>query len=87
MSNPNNQTTFLGNVYEGNPGISIAAGMTRSVIKLSRNEEGYFSLSDSSVANSISSTDFPPILSIPNIDIDASLLLDISGQKDLLQEI
>ena len=81
MSNPNNQTTFLGNVYEGNPGISIAAGMTRSVIKLSRNEEGYFSLSDSSVATSISATDFPPILSIPNIDIDASLLLDISGQK------
>ena len=38
-------------------------------------------MSDSSVANSISATDFPPILSIPNIDIDASLLLDISGQK------
>ena len=81
LSNPNNQTTFLGNVYEGNPGISLSAGMKKSDIKLSKNEDGYFSLSDSSAATSNAAIDFPPILSIPNIDIDASLLLDISGQK------
>ena len=81
LSNPNNQTTFLGNVYDGNPGISPSAGMKKSDIKLTKNENGYFSLSDSSAATSISATDFPPILNIPNIDIDASLLLDISGQK------
>jgi hypothetical protein len=81
LSNPNNQTTFLGNVYDGNPGISPSAGMKKSDIKLTKNEDGYFSLSDSSVATNISATDFPPILSIPNIDIDDSLLLDISGQK------
>ena len=81
LSNPNNQTTFLGNVYEGNPGISLSAGMSRADVKLTKNEEGYFSLSDSSVATSNAATDFPPILNIPNIDIDASLLLDISGQK------
>lgn len=81
LSNPNNQTTFLGNVYEGNPGISISAGMKKSVVKLSKNEDGYFSLSDSSTATSNAAIDFPPILNIPNIDIDASLLLDISGQK------
>ena len=81
LSNPNNQTTFLGNLYEGNPGISLSAGMKKSDIKLSKNEDGYFSLSDSSAATSNAATDFPPILSIPNIDIDASLLLDISGQK------
>jgi hypothetical protein len=81
LSNLNNQTTFLGNLYDGNPGISPSAGMKKSDIKLTKNEDGYFSLSDSSVATNISATDFPPILSIPNIDIDDSLLLDISGQK------
>ena len=81
LSNPNNQTTFLGNVYEGNPGISLSAGMSRADVKLTKNEEGYFSLPDSSAATSNAATDFPPILNIPNIDIDASLLLDISGQK------
>ena len=77
---PNNQTTFKGNLYEGNPGISITSGMTRSNLKLTRNKEEYFGLSDSSSAINASATDFFSLLNIPNIDTDTNLILDISGQ-------
>jgi len=72
--------SWAGNIYSGVLGISIPFGMTNTDPKLVKNTDGYYGLSSSSPAIDASSTSYPPILDIANIDDDPSLLLDISGQ-------
>ncbi|MFZ4670772.1 MAG: chondroitinase-B domain-containing protein, partial [Flavobacterium sp.] len=79
--NANGGTTFAGNMYQGTLGITIASGMTSVNPLLSTNSDGYFGLSTGSPAIDASSSNYPAILHIPNIDDDASLLFDISGQS------
>ena len=79
--NPNNGTTFAGNIYQGTPGITIASGMTSADPLLVTNSDGYFGLSTGSPAIDSSTSSYPAILTIPNINDDASLLFDISGQS------
>jgi hypothetical protein len=78
--NPNNENTFLGNLYDGESGISIPAGMQKTAIYLEKNTDGYQGITTSSPAINASADNFPPIFSISGIDIDSSILKDISGQ-------
>ena len=73
--------SWAGNIYAGVLGISIPLGMMNADPKLVKNSDGYYGLSSSSPAVDASSTSYPPILDIANIDDDPSLLLDISGQS------
>jgi len=80
FSNPNGQTAWAGNIYFGAPGISVPSGLTNADPKLVLNSDGYLGLSSSSPAIDASSSAYPAILDIANIDDDPSLTLDISGQ-------
>jgi hypothetical protein len=73
--------SFIGNIYQGNLGITIPpSGMANTDPLLTINSEGYFGLSSNSPAINASSTSYPTILDIANIDDDPYLLLDISRQ-------
>ncbi|MEI6554536.1 MAG: DNRLRE domain-containing protein [Paludibacter sp.] len=69
--------TFLGNLYSGTLGLSIASGMTNADPKLTLNSDGYYGLSATSPAINAASSNYPAMLSIPLID---TLALDIQGQ-------
>ena len=79
FKNANLGTSWAGNLYQGNLGISIASGMTSTNPFLALNSEGYYGLSSSSPVNN-SNAGYPTILNITNIDDDPTLLFDISGQ-------
>ena len=72
-------TTWLGNIYQGTLGASIASGITVANPYLALNSEGYYGLSSTSPINN-ANAGYPPILDITNIDDDPNLLFDISGQ-------
>jgi hypothetical protein len=76
--------TFVGNIYNGNLGVSISSGMTNIDPQLVTNSEGYYGISSSSPAINAASASYPAIIDIANIDDDPTLLLDISGQARLL---
>jgi hypothetical protein len=78
--NPNNGTTWAGNIHSGTLGITIPSGMTNLDPRLVINADGYYGLASNSPAIDASSTNYPPILDIANVDDDPSLLLDISEQ-------
>ena len=80
FSNPNGQTTWTGNIYNGALGVPISSGMTNTDPKLVLNSDGFLGLSSSSPAIDASSSGYPAILDIAVVDDDPSLLLDISGQ-------
>lgn len=71
---------WAGNIYQGTLGLSIASGMLSADPMLVLNSDGYYGLSSTSPAIDASSSNYPPIMDIANIDDDPSLLLDISGQ-------
>ncbi|MCX6327465.1 MAG: T9SS type A sorting domain-containing protein [Bacteroidia bacterium] len=73
--------TFVGNIYSGSMGVTIPSGMTNADPKLVMNSDGYYGLSSSSPAIDVSSSGYPAILDIADIDDDPSLLFDISGQS------
>ena len=77
--NPNAGTTWLGNIYQGTLGTTIASGMTNTDAFLALNSEGYYGLSSNSPVNNANAS-YPAILDITNIDDDPNLLFDISGQ-------
>ncbi len=77
--NPNQGTTWVGNIYQGTLGATIASGMTSTNPFLAFNSEGYYGLSSSSPVNN-AIAGYPAILDITNIDDDPNLLFDISGQ-------
>ncbi|CAN1515776.1 Secretion system C-terminal sorting domain [Flavobacteriaceae bacterium] len=79
--NANNGTTFAGNMYQGALGITIPSGMANTNPNLTLNSDNYYGLSSGSTAIDASSSSYPAILHIPNIDDDASLLYDVSGQS------
>ena len=79
--NPNSGTAFSGNIYQGNLGITITSGMTSNDPLLATNSDGYYGLSSNSPAIDASSSNYPAILHIPNIDDDSNLLYDVSGQS------
>jgi len=71
---------FIGNIYDGNLGITISSGMKKADPKLETNNEGYYSLSSKSPAIDAADPNYPAILDIPEVDDDPFLMLDISGQ-------
>ncbi len=79
--NPNTGTTWLGNIRQGSLGISIPAGITNSNPLLVTNADGYKVLSASSPAIDASSTGYPAILDIADIDDDPNILFTISGKS------
>jgi hypothetical protein len=80
FSNPNGQTTWLGNIYYGILGIPASGGLTNADPLLVINSDGYYGLSASSPAIDASASGYPPVLDIAGVDDDPSLLFDISGQ-------
>jgi hypothetical protein len=80
FTNPNLGTTWAGNICSGALGISIPSGMTNLNPQLVVNADGYFGLASNSPAIDASSTNYPAVLDIANVDDDPSLLLDISRQ-------
>lgn len=72
--------TFSGNIYNGNLGVYISSGMTYLDPKLEINSDSYYSLSSTSPAIDASSSNYPSIMDIVNVDDDPNLILDISGQ-------
>jgi hypothetical protein len=72
--------SWTGNLYQGTLGVSFPSGMTNTDPKLALNSENYYGLSPLSPINN-SSSSYPAVLDIPNIDDDPSLSLDISGQS------
>lgn len=78
--NPNSGTTFVNNIYQGNLGITIPSGMNNSNPNLTLNTDGYYGLSSTSPVNN-SSSNYPSLLDLTNVDDDPNLLLDISGQS------
>jgi hypothetical protein len=76
-----NLTDFqcLANYYFGNIGTTLS-GFTNLDPKLALNNYGYFSiLQNSPVIGKSVYTGLPPLLSLPNLDTDSSLALDITG--------
>jgi len=80
FNSPNGQTSFAGNIYTGTLGITILSGMTNLNPMLELNSDGYYGLSSSSPAIDASSSNYPAMIDILNVDDDPSILLDISGQ-------
>jgi len=73
--------TWAGNQYTGTLGVSIPSGMTSKANPyLVLNADGYYGLSSSSPAIDASSSSYPAILDIANVDDDPTLTMDISGQ-------
>jgi hypothetical protein len=72
---------WAGNIYHGSLGISIPSGMTNTDPLLAINSENYYGVSSSSPAINNSSSSYPAILDIANIDDDPTLSFDISGQS------
>jgi hypothetical protein len=73
--------SWAGNIYQGTLGISIPSGMANTDPILTLNSEGYFGIPSNSPAINASSTSYPTILDITNIDDDdPNLSFDISGQ-------
>ncbi|MFZ4105955.1 chondroitinase-B domain-containing protein [Flavobacterium sp.] len=79
FNNANSETTWVGNIYQGNVGITIPSGMTNTNPFLVLNSEGYRGLSSNSPLNNANAS-YPAILDIPVLDDDPNLLFDISGQ-------
>jgi len=77
FNNPNNGTSFKGNIYKGTLGVNIPTGMTNSDPLLVLNADGYYGLSASSPCIDASDANYPALLSIPGID---TLLMDIQGK-------
>lgn len=78
--NDNTGTAWVGNIGFGTLGITIPSGMTSADPLLVLDSAGYYGLASNSPAIDASSANYPPILSIANVDDDPSVLLDISGQ-------
>jgi hypothetical protein len=78
--NANTGTTWAGNIRLGTLGITIPSGMTNLDPQLVINADGYYGLASNSPAIDASSTNYPAILDIANVDDDPALLLDISRQ-------
>ena len=72
--------TWVGNLYSGALGVSIPSGLTGFAdLGLKLNADNYFGLSSTSPAIN-SGQAFPEIYTIPGIEGDYSLALDISGR-------
>ena len=74
--------SWAGNMYQGTLGtVSPSTGMVNTDTLLATNTEGFYGLPSNSPAINASSTSYPAILDIANIDDDdPSLIYDISGQ-------
>ena len=81
FTNPNGQTSWAGNIYSGDLGISISSGMKNANPLCVLNSDGYYGLSASSPAIDASSPDYPSILDIADLDDDPAIMYDISGQN------
>ena len=73
--------SFTGNIYFGLLGLAIPNGMANLDPKLTLNPDGYFGLSSTSPAIGSASPEYPAILSLPGLNNDPNILLDIEGQS------
>jgi len=80
FSGSNTGINWLGNIYKGSLGMRIRSGITKMDPMLKRNEEGYYSLTETSPAIQISDSTYPEILHIDHINDDYSIQYDISGR-------
>lgn len=76
-----NGQTFMGNIYQGTIGFTIASGMTNVNPILSKNTSGFYAISSGSPAINAAVSGYPSILDIPNVNDDPILSLDIQGQS------
>ena len=76
----NGKTSFVGNMYRGTLGISIASGMVGVDPKLGRNEDGYLVPDATSPAVDGASDGFPALLEVAGLNTDPAVKLDIAGQ-------
>jgi hypothetical protein len=72
---------FLGNMFTGNPGVTIRDGMTQINPGLIINSSGFYELSAVSPAINASVSGFPDIIDISEIDDDPDLLFDFTLQN------
>jgi len=73
--------SWIGNFRQGSLGINNpSSGIANTDPLLTINSEGYYGLPSNSPAINASSTSYPTILDISNIDDDPTLLFDISKQ-------
>ena len=79
FTDPNGQTSFSGNIYQGTLGITIDSGMNHVNPRLVRNSDGYYGLSSGSPAIN-AAKNFPTIIDIDSVDDDPLIMYDISGQ-------
>ena len=73
--------SWASNIYQGTLGISIPSGMANTDPLLTLNSEDYFGIPSNSPAINASSTSYPTILDIADIDDDPNLFFDISIQN------
>ena len=76
-----NGQSFMGNIYQGTIGYSIASGMTKVNPLLSKNTSGFYALTSGSPAINAAAAGYPSILDITNTNDDPTLVLDIQGQS------
>ncbi|MEO1096176.1 MAG: chondroitinase-B domain-containing protein [Bacteroidota bacterium] len=73
--------TWLGNISNGNLGISRPSGIEDTDPGLIANAEGFYQISTSSAAIDNAQSGFPSIPSIPGLNYDADLSLDLMKQN------
>ncbi|MEM9859891.1 MAG: chondroitinase-B domain-containing protein, partial [Bacteroidota bacterium] len=73
--------TWLGNISNGNLGISRPSGIEDTDPGLIANAEGFYQISTSSAAIDNAQSGFPSIPSFPGLDYDADLSLDLMKQN------
>ena len=72
--------TFIGNIYQGKIGFTIASGMTKVNPLLSLNADGYYGITAGSPAINAATAGYPAIIDVANVDDDPNLLFDIQGK-------
>jgi hypothetical protein len=80
FSDPTETENWLGNIFNGDLGISPLEGLSDLNPELELNSEGFYQLAQTSPAIDASQQGFPPISEIPDLDIDHEILLDIMKQ-------
>lgn len=80
FTNPNNQTTWIGNIYNGILGMTIPSGFVNAEPQFLSGASGYKILSSASPAVNAAQSGYPAILDIANIDDDPGIMMDFEGQ-------
>lgn len=80
FSDPTGNVNWMGNIFNGDLGISPSEGLSDINPELVLNNEGFYQLAQTSPAIDVSQQGFPPISAISDLDIDHDIMLDIMKQ-------